>query len=115
MFRIFGSFIIPERVSNESLGRRIHRFRFPKNSQFSYQTNECFLRNRMITLCAVDRFTFCLAEINFLIIKLLELRDLSLFLHSRLLDLHSFAQENVQIVRYENEKGRGSIGHSDTL
>lgn len=63
----------------------------------------------MITLCAVGRFTFCSAEINFLIIKFLKLRDLSLFLHSRLLDLHSFAQENVQIVRYENEKDAGPL------
>ena len=87
----------------------IHRFLFPKNSQFSYQTNTCFLRNRMITLCAVGRFIFRLAEVNFLITKFLKLRDVSLFLHSRLLDLHSFVQKNVQIVRYENENDAGPL------
>lgn len=60
----------------------------------------------MISLCAVSRFTFCLAEINFLITKFLKLYDLSLFLHSRLLN---FVQENVQIVRYENEKDAGPL------
>lgn len=60
----------------------------------------------MISLCAVGRFTFCLTEINFLITKFLKLYDLSLFLHSRLLN---FVQENVQIVRYENEKDAGPL------